>query len=122
MNALCTSNADGSSDSTTAKLTLITSTTPLGKTYHLTEKGLEKTTAAAMQQGSFTVQSFKTVIDFAALIMQVGPNQAITASIPKNGAVSGQLTTKANAHRCPDALTRTKDHFHFTPGQRGLIV
>lgn len=105
------------------KLTLITAKHPanLGKTFKLTASGLEKRTAGQMVEGSFEVREFADVEALAELLAKVGNDQAIMASLPSDERESGQLVTKAEKHKHPSALARTKEDFHFPANQPGLM-
>lgn len=109
---------------TAGKLTLITSSQPahLGKTFRLTADGLKKHTAGQMVEGSFEVRSFADSETLAEILAGVGTNQAIMASIPKDGRQTGKIVTKAEKPNHPGALARTKEDFHFPANQAGICV
>ncbi|WP_295991232.1 hypothetical protein [Rugamonas sp.] len=94
----------------------------LGKIFKQTPNGLEKTTAGEFYQGKFVVKFFTTVLDLVTLLTSVTTSQAITASVPVTGAIEGAIVTKAMLAKFPDALTRTKKHFSFLFGQKGIII
>lgn len=106
------------------QLTLFTAIRPatLGKTYCFGAKGIEKTTAGDLCEGRFSVTEFACATTLAALLLEIGTDQAISASLPKSGAPSGKIVTKAASPENPNALTRTKEDFGFPHGQRGLMV
>ena len=94
----------------------------LGKIFRLKANGLEKTTAGEFYEGKFLVKLFQTVSDLVVLLKSVTASQAITASVPVTGATEGDIVTKAKLALKPDALTRTKKHFAFPFGQKGIII
>lgn len=85
----------------------------LGKTYRLTAKGLEKSTAGELVEGQFKVESFSTVGELSAVLQSIGHDSALCASVPRNGATSGRIVTKAALQDNPGAMTRTKADFGF---------
>jgi hypothetical protein len=105
-------------------LTFLIVTVPatLGKIFKQSPTGLEKTTAGDFCQGKFVVKFFTTVWDLVALLKSVTTSAAITASVPVTGALDGAIVTKAMLAQFPDALTRTKKHFAFLFGQKGIII
>lgn len=105
-------------------LTVFTSETPttLGKVFQLGGDGvLVKDTAGQMVEGTFQVREFNDVEGLGALLATVGTNQAISASVPRNGAGSGCIVTKDAKPTHPGALSRTKDDFGFAV-QPGVMV
>ena len=109
---------------TSGLLTLITATKPatLGKTFRLTANGLDKQTAGELVAGTFEVVQFANAEEFASLIATVGNDQAIMASTPTCGAISGRIVTKDAKPDHPGALSRTKDDFGFKTKQRGVVI
>lgn len=109
---------------TIAKVSLVTATKPstLGKTFRLGAGGLEKTTAGHMLDGCVDVLEFSNVHSLAALLANVRTDQALCASLPKNGATSARIVSKKLQPDNPGALTRSKDDFGFPHGQAGVIV
>lgn len=108
-----------------ARLTVVTATRPatLGKRFALKPDGtLDKTTAGELVQGLYTVKEFQTVEDLAALLESVGADQAIMASLPKDGSAAGKLVVKDKRRGHPGALARTKDCFGFPEKQAGALV
>lgn len=102
----------------------------LGKTYKLGLKGLEKTTAGAMAEGTYEVQSFDSEQGLVEFLSSVRTDQAISASIPANGSVGGRVLTKdavaalkaAGGGKAGEVvLSRTKDCFSFPAEGPGLI-
>lgn len=81
----------------TGRLTVVTTERPasLGKTYRLTAAGMKKKTAGQMVEGTFEVQEFSDVQSLAQVLASIGADQAIMASLPKDGSISGRLVTKA---------------------------
>lgn len=109
---------------TEAKLTIITSQNPavLGKRYEMTKDGISKKTAGQMLQGVFRVHSFTDASSLAALLGQIGTDQALIASLPTVGELEGSIVTKAKKSSTPGAIARTKNDFQFPVGQPGVIV
>jgi hypothetical protein len=106
----------------TGRLTVITSSTSqLGKTFALTPQGLKKTTQGELTKATYEVKAIATVPDLAALLAEMRTDQALMASLPKDGSTSGKIVTKAAAKDNPAALTRTKDCFGF-PSSSGALV
>lgn len=106
------------------KLTLISTRLPatLGKTFRLTAVGLEKRTAGQMVEGSFQTCEFEDVEALAEILEDVGTDQAIMSSLPKDGRPRGEIVTKADKTLHPGALTRTKEDFCFPPDQPGISI
>lgn len=105
-------------------LTVFTSEKPtvLGKTFRLGADGaLVKDTAGQMVEGTFQVREFEDVEGLRALLASVETNQAISASVPRNGAGAGRIVTKDAKHIHPGALSRTKADFGFAV-QPGVMV
>lgn len=95
----------------------------LGKMFRLLEDGsLRKDTAGQLVEGTFEVVSFDTVQDLADVLASVGTDQAITASLPRNGATYGRIVAKHMQRSSPGALTRTKSDFGFSAGVGGVLV
>ncbi|OYY62016.1 MAG: hypothetical protein B7Y51_09220 [Burkholderiales bacterium 28-67-8] len=105
-------------------VTVFTTTNPksLGKTFKLGMKGLEKSTAGHMRDGTFQVRCSSTAPELVALLSSVNTDQALSASLPINLSTSGQIVTKDAAESRPGALSRSKDCFAFAVGQPCLIT
>ena len=108
---------------TSCNVTVFTTIKPatLGKTYKLGVKGLDKTTAGQMSEGTFEVRAFDGVQELAALLSSIRIDQALCASVPVNGSASGRIVTKAALKDNPGALSRTKDCFGFSVGAPALV-
>lgn len=108
----------------TGALTVFTSEKPtiLGKTFRLGQDGsLVKDTAGQMVEGTFQVREFEDVEGLRALLASIETSQAISASVPRNGAAAGRIVTKGAKHTHPVALSRTKADFGFA-AQPGVLV
>lgn len=107
------------------QLTRITTAKPahLGKVFSLAADGrLQKDTAGQMVEGTYAVEGFADVQALADLLGSVGNDQAITASLPKNGSRAGQLVTRAMQRNHPGALARSKSDFDFAAGTGGVLI
>lgn len=103
------------------QLTVFQSTSPLAKTYRLDGAGeLVKTTAAQMSAGTYQVREFGSVAGLAALIDGLTQHEAICASLPTDGSVSGRVVCRSALAASPGALSRTKQHFSLQ-GAPGLL-
>lgn len=105
-------------------LTRITATRPtmLGKTYRLGSGALQKDTAGQLVEGRYSIEEFDGVQALGELLASIGNDQAITASVPKNGSAAGQIVTKDEKRNHPGALARSKDDFGFAEGRGGVLV
>lgn len=105
----------------TAKLTVFTATVPekLGKVFEIREGTLVKTVAGNLSAGTYGVKAFTDAASLIALLQSVGVNQAISASLPINHTLAGDLTIKDKPR--DGALARTKEHFYLAP-EPGLMI
>ena len=106
------------------RVTVFTTTKPatLGKTFTLGLKGLEKTTAGQMVEGTFEVRSFSNAHELVALLSSIRIDQALCASLPLGASTSGRIVTKAALKDNPGALSRTKDCFSLPVGAPCLVT
>lgn len=98
---------------TAGAATLLESIIPeqLGKSYSLNQAGgLDKRTFGELVKGRYRVETFSSAGEFAALLQTVKTNQAISTSLPLDGSVEGEITTKASLKDNPKAKTRSKQH------------
>lgn len=105
--------------------TIITATMPntLGKTYSLNPGGqIVKTTAGEMRQGVCDVVKFDSIDEFGNALSSIGHNQAITASIPRDGIEKAAIVTKKKLASTPGALARIKADFVLPHGVSGLLT
>lgn len=105
-------------------VTLFVAVSPaiLGKRLKWGHNGIEKTVAGDLYEGTFKILHFKTIEQFAKLIVNVTTAQAISSSLPLSGACEGLIVTKAKAAQNPQALTRTMKDFGHPEGIKGMIV
>lgn len=100
-------------------LTVFTSEKPahLGKVFSLRDGQLTKSVAGNMYEGSFEVQTFGGPDELSALLLSIGTNQAISASLPRTQDMCGRVVT-AELAATAGCLARTKKDFVFktTPG------
>lgn len=93
-------------------LTRFTSDRPLGKRFDLDASGrLTKSTLGEFARGTFDVRSFGSAAELAALLAETRTDQAVSGSLPLNGAQNGRIVRKADVRDHPGALARSKDHF-----------
>jgi hypothetical protein len=108
------------------KICRITSSNPstLGKTFQIGVDGLKKTTAANLISGEVDVQTFSCAAGFAAILERIGNHQALCSSLPTSGDKPIRLVTKSElaSDRSFEAITRSKKHFSFPSGQRGVMA
>lgn len=106
------------------QLTVFTAVTPctLAKTYRLGRHGVEKHTAGELSEGTFEVSSFKSLYELKELLLSVSTSQAISSSVPRNGALQGRIVTKARQPDHLGALTRTAKDFGFAQSERGVLI
>lgn len=105
-------------------LSVFTSERPaiLGKTFRLGQDGaLVKDTAGHMAEGTFQVREFDTVEGLSELLATIGTNQAISASLARDGSRAGRIVPKDVKHSHPGALSRTKADFGFA-SQPGVMT
>lgn len=106
---------------TIGTVTVITSVKPanLGKAYALDRRtpsgNLDPGTRADLTQGRFMLATFDSVKGFAALLANLGTNQALCQSVPTTDDKEGTIVVKdvAEAKPKPQQLARTKEHFKF---------
>jgi len=93
-------------------LTIFESQDPLCKRWELDRAGKAvKSAAAQMTRGSYSVQTFATAADLAALWEEVTTQQSFSASLAHDGSASGEIVTKAAIAAYPGKKTRSKDCF-----------
>lgn len=97
---------------TTGRLTIFESASTLAKRWELDADGKPcKTSAAQMTQGPYRVAEFGSAPKLAALLGSVTTNQAVCASLPCDGSLSGAIVTQAALPKHAGAKSRTKAHF-----------
>ena len=102
-------------------LTLFESSSLLAKTWNLGADGQPiKTVAAQLSRGAFRVLELENVDDLVALLGGVTTHQAVSASLPLDGSVSGRITTKRVAE--PNAKIRSKSEFGLMPAPGILFL
>ena len=108
-----------------AQITRITSKTPetLTKTYSLNSDGtLNKTTVANLVEGSSEVLELSSPIEFANLLEQLQPNQALCYGRPVTSKIGILSTAEYIKRGLPQGfITRTKDCFNW-PNTGGVLV
>lgn len=104
-----------------ASATVFTSTKPkvLGKVFKLVNNELTKEVAGNMCEGTYMQHSFTDAAGLISLLESIGIDQALSASVPSNGSLTGPLTTKSIA--AIGALARTKENFKLPSGP-GLMI
>lgn len=96
------------------RVTLFESTSTLAKRWCLSEEGKpQKTSAAQMSRGTYSVREFNDVFSLAALLEGITTRQAVCASLPHDGSVSGVICTKASP--VAGAKVRGKVEFGLQP-------
>jgi hypothetical protein len=103
-------------------LTVFTSELPahLGKTFKMSEGRLVKETAGAMARGTYSTKSFADAAELRELLLSVGTNQAICASI-NDSDPQGLIVPSKHLPRLHGAASRTKSYFSF-PRRRGVAI
>lgn len=107
------------------KFSLITSHKPatLGKTFSLNPDGtLNKTTAGHMVRGDCEVVTLAGLDALVVFLPTIRTDQAITASLPRDGIQSARIVKKDDLSYYPDALTRSKDDLRLVRGEAGLLT
>jgi hypothetical protein len=110
---------------TAGMLTVITGEKPnvLGKVFSLKDGGLNKETAGPLSAGRFEVRTFSNSSEVVNLLMEVGTDQAISASVPSDKfGDSGKVVSKSLLGDNPGAMTRTKADMDFRFGVPGLLT
>ncbi|MBE0548420.1 MAG: hypothetical protein IH627_12390 [Rubrivivax sp.] len=106
----------------TGRLTLFKSPDLLCKQWELDAAGVPiKTAAAQLWRGDYRVQEFSSAADLAAILNDVTTRQAVSASLPLDGSVTGVITTAANEGR-DGAKSRSKRNFGLQPGPGLLFI
>lgn len=101
-------------------LTLFESARLLAKRWELRDGQPFKTTAAQMTSGTFEVLRFSNVRELKGVVEAVTTHQALCASLPRDGSLSGRVVTARALVESPGAIARTKQHFPLAP-QPGLL-
>ncbi len=84
----------------------------LGKKLALDSSGkLVKSTSGNFSRGRYVVESFDSPDALIKLLTSFAPNEALTASLPRDSATSGTITTKSALTDNPGAKARTKEAF-----------
>ncbi len=95
---------------------------PLAKRWTLAPDGrAEKTTAAQLYSGTYSVREFKDVHGLAEVVGGTTTQQAISASTPADGSVSGRVVPVRLLADNPEAKARTKKEFVLQGPSFGLI-
>ncbi len=92
---------------------------PLSKSFFIDNGELRKVPGGMMTSGTGHVQAVSSLHEFAKVIEQLTPDQALCYGIPRNGMTNWNVCTsaqwntmgKANTH-----LPRTDDQYHFPKG------
>lgn len=98
--------------------TLFTSVSPLGKKFTLVDGELTKQAMANMYAGSYDVKSYTSADDLITQMQEVTTFQAISASLPIDGTLTGGITTTLKPK--PGCLSRITENFGF--GKTGGIL
>ncbi|WP_205665080.1 hypothetical protein, partial [Caldimonas tepidiphila] len=77
-----------------APITVITASHSIGKRYELEAGQLKKTTLGELWAGGYEVRHVSGLLELADLIGSLKPGQALSASVPRDGSESGEITTK----------------------------
>jgi hypothetical protein len=111
------------SDIPLGQLSVITSLLPaqMGKRFELTPTGVSKSVAAQMQHGRLDVHTFGNAADLASILKGLATHQALCAGLPKSGARSVEIYTKAELIKHPNAIARSNEFFYFPAGP-GLMI
>lgn len=110
-----------------AELTLITSVYPkvLSKELSLGNDGaIVKISSANLAKGDASVKSIASLQEFADLLQQLTPNQALLYGIPKNGVKDAKIITTKEykvTHQKTDYITRSSAHFEW-PNGPGIMM
>ena len=110
-----------------AELTLITSVYPkvLSKELSLDSNGtMVKISSANLAKGDASVKSIASLQEFADLLQQLTPNQALLYGIPKNGVKDAKIITTKEykvTHQKTDYITRSSAHFEW-PNGPGIMM
>jgi hypothetical protein len=109
---------------TPGALTVFTSVeSRLAKVYRLDASGaLEKATAAQLSRGRFDVREYDGVGELAGLIEGLTTHQAICASLPTDGIVSGTVVAESMLASNPGAVARNKSNFRLQGGPGFLFL
>lgn len=99
--------------------TVFTSTSPIGKRFELSEGTLKKTVLGQLYAGNYERKSFNSADEFIEQLSNVSTSQAISASVPADDSLSGELTVKGKPRE--GALARTKENFAF-PSTAGVMT
>jgi hypothetical protein len=108
-----------------ARVTVITNQKgrPLSKSATLNSEGkLVLKPAAQLSQGTLRVVPASNVTEFAQVLSDLNPSQALVHGVPKNGAQSGTIVSKANQQSSPGALTRSLEDFGWGAGAGWLML
>jgi hypothetical protein len=104
------------------RLTVFASSSgPLAKRWSLVDGAPQKTTAAQMTRGLYGVKSFGSVVELGQLLEKVTTQQAISASLPNDGSLNGEVVTARELAAHPGSLTRSKQHFRLKGPGVGVI-
>jgi hypothetical protein len=104
-------------------LTVFTSIRPstLGKKYAIDESGkISVEVAGNLLEGTYEVCHFHDTYSLSAILTSINTNQAISASLPRDGSSKGSIVNSARAIG-EKSLARTKEHFHFAD-KPGLMI
>ena len=105
---------------TVGAITIFHAGHPIGKEFSLSDGVLKKRTLGALAFGEFETREFRDATEFADLIQNLSPLEAISASLHRGGAVGGDFTSRKNAS--PGSVCRTKEFFGFSKAPGVLTI
>jgi len=100
--------------------TLFTSVSPLGKKFTLVDGELTKQAMANMYAGSYDVKSYTSAEDLITQMQEVSTTQAISASLPVDGTLTGGITTTLKPKA--GCLSRITENFAFAKAGGGILT
>jgi hypothetical protein len=100
--------------------TLFTSVSPLGKKFTLVDGELTKQAMANMYAGSYDVKSYTSAEDLITQMQEVSTMQAISASLPVDGTLTGGITTTLKPKA--GCLSRITENFAFAKAGGGILT
>lgn len=100
--------------------TLFTSVSPLGKKWTLVDGQLTKQSLANMYAGSYDVKGYTSAADLITQMQEVSTMQAISASLPVDGTLTGGMTTTLKPKA--GCLSRITENFAFAKTGGGILT